>query len=586
MYERFAKQIFSKLGKEEALPTVAFEEDRFNPLCVKVTLICEERRKVSKFFFEMVSRWVLPGKKVETPFQFSATYKGYSICQMGLQFRSVQDAAMAKRQFPFLRKEILMGAGSVYHQEKILEMKGLSIDEKSSLVRERLARLVAKFPSTFDFDLFENMQHFFYATKEEFKSVHEVKEITRLIATLYHFQKQLRKVEGRRQVLLKMKTIVLQTPFGMKEVLSISVGMNFLREHELFEERHFLSALSHCIPGVRSIPGSYYAYEGKEEEIHTFCIEVEKDSLEAFDSEELLLLEKRLAKEISSRIEQLVPPVFMPRNEEEVMRNVLTLSQQLRYLRDIPQMHISFDEQEGAMLLFTVCLVRILLPESPPIQELFSGEQFSIDRIKLVGRIRRKYSKEAAVLRVRLSSEPFLRGDFSVDLYAARLDLVEQIEGILGEVRDYNGGMIAKQSENYSRLKALLGPLAKKHPLLLQNFFHSIFPVQLSTTLDPMLLEILFQMLIEAMENPKESVALKSKKASDHLFVMTKFQDFSWKQKMFAQVQQLAIPSNELLTIEMQIFDSFYLGFVYLNPERDNQQQLLDSLPLALVCSC
>ena len=39
--------------------------------------------------------------------------------------------------------------------------------------------------------------------------------------------------------------------FGMKEVLSIYLGMNFLREHEVFEERHLLSALGHM---SRSLP--------------------------------------------------------------------------------------------------------------------------------------------------------------------------------------------------------------------------------------------------------------------------------------------------------------------------------------------
>ena len=81
---------------------------------------------------------------------------------------------------------------------------------------------------------------------------------------------------------------------------------------------------------------------------------------------------------------------------------------------------------------------------------------YQIDRVKVVGKLRRKVPKEVAVVRVRLPSEKFLREDYSVDLFKARQHLVKEMEQILGEVRDYNGGMIAKQSENFARLKKLL----------------------------------------------------------------------------------------------------------------------------------
>ena len=103
----------------------------------------------------------------------------------------------------------------------------------------------------------------------------------------------------------------------------------------------------------------------------------------------------------------------MPRNEEEVMRNILVLSQQLRFLRDIPQMIISFEEQTDTELSFTVILVRLLHPDSRPIEELF---RFSIDRVKVVGQLRRKIPKEAVVMRARIMSEQFMREDYSVDL--------------------------------------------------------------------------------------------------------------------------------------------------------------------------
>ena len=585
--------ILGELGEIETLPTLKWKGKGAE---VSLILLSTYRQNVGKFFYDMVSRWLIPGKQVNVALHFSVDLPSESrectLSELVLTFSTAEELEQARRNFAFLEREILMGVSSYYHAMKILEMKGLTLDDKTSLIQDKMGQMIRRFPGHFDYDLFHDMQQFLVSSKQSFKAAHKPEQISRVIWALYRFRKilktQIASSPGKRHLTLRCKRSTVDTPFGGKEVLSIFLGFNFLKEHELFEERHFLSALSHCVPGVRTLADTYFSHEEEEEGIHTFYLEVEKENSRPFTQEEIAQIEKGLPDEIKSRIEQLVQPIFMPRNEEEVMRNILTLSHQLKYLRDIPQMVISFDEQTDAELSFTVVLVRVIHANSPTIQELFQHNSpfasLSIDRVKLVGRLRRKYPKEAAVLRVRLPSNDFLRKDYSVDLFKARLYLVKKMHAILGEVRDYNGGMIAKQSENFFHLKQELGSLAPKNPLLLQNFFHAIFPVHLSTTLDPKLLKELFCMLLEAIENPKESVTLRSKKASDHLFVMTKFQDFSWKQKIFSRIEGLQLASNSLLTVQLQVFDSFYLGFLYKAPEPDQQQAFLEAIPEALSC--
>ena len=43
-------------------------------------------------------------------------------------------------------------------------------------------------------------------------------------------------------------------------------------------------------------------------------------------------VETLLPDQIKEHIEQLTHPIFMPRNEEEVLRNIMALSRQLRYV--------------------------------------------------------------------------------------------------------------------------------------------------------------------------------------------------------------------------------------------------------------
>lgn len=579
------------------IPQIKWQQWPENQLCFSVSLICLSRPGAARFFFEMISRWLLPGKYLtskvtfSTEFQFVNNSQVYIACEAVFSVTEEVEAEIVKKNFPFLEKEILIGISSFYHAGKILEMKGISLDEKAGLIQERIASLVKRFPKHFDYDIFREMQHFLISSRESFKAVRDCEQMSRIIWVLYWFRKELEKrveqMPGRRHLCLKMRPAFVETPFGVKTVLSIFVGLNFLKEHELFEERHFLSAMSRFIPNIQVILGSYFARESSSGRLLGFYLEVEKQDASEFTKEQLVHLHMLLPDEIKRRIEQLVPPIFMPRNEEEVMRNVLTLSHQLKYTRDLPQVILSFDEQTDSNLSFTVVLVRVLQPGATPIRELLSqsslAEQVLFDRVKTVGMLRRRYPKEAAIFRIRLPSEQFLREDYSVDLYSARQSILQTLQNILGEVRDFNGGMIAKQNENFIQLKNSLGELASKEALLLQNFFHSIFPAHLSTTLDSKQLQMLFHMLLQAMET-QENIALEYKRIDEHLFVMVKFGDLSWKQRVFRSIEELKIPFNELLSMQIQVLDSFYVGFIYLEEDWAKQEEFLHMIPDALEC--
>jgi len=544
IYREFCSQILKKHALEKS-PSLQWDIGPKRSL--SISLVCESRNNVTIFFHNMISRWLIPGKNLAIKQMFSTQFKSYAVSQLDVQFESSEELEQAKKNLPFLEKEIAIGVRSVYHARKILEIKGLTIDDKTAVVQEKIAALLRRFPTLFDYDIFTEMQHFLVSMKGSFKADRKASDLSRIIFTLYHFRRQIeqRGLE-KRQIKVKLKLTTLETALGVKEVLSVFVGLNFLSEHELFEERHLLSALAPLVSKLNPIAGSYYQND------QVRYLEIEKPT------ENFAHLKERLSNEIQKRIEHLVPPIFMPRNEEEVMRNILILSNQLRYLRDIPQMIISFDELSGSELCFTVIIVRLSHSNSAPLAELLRGYQ--IDRVKVVGMLRRRIPKEAAVVRIRLSSERFLREDYSVDLFRARQSIVGDIEQIFGQVRDYNGGMIAKQSENFAGLKKLLGKLAKQHTLLLQNFFYSIFPAHLSTTLDPHLLKILFSMLIESL--PKEEQFLITKKANDNLFGICKFQGSSVKEKILNQ-----LPTRDVLTVQMKILDSQYLGFILLNPQ-------------------
>lgn len=557
---------------------------------ISLFLLCHFRQHASKFFYDMISRWLFPGRRLWVQFSYAMDFRLpdfdeglYSFCEIVIDVEKQLDLEMIALTFPILEAEIRLGVLSMYHASRILEIKGLSADEKTSLIQERISRLVQGRPKDFDYDIFPLMQHFLVMCKEEFKSVREIQAMSRIICIFYFFRNLLRKqVENfpqKRQLSLKLVRTRLYLPFGEKEVIGIFVGINFLKENEVFEQRHLITAVQSFLPNVIAVEDSYFSTDSKEDKIHTMYLEIEKENQEKITSLELMKLKTHLPEEIKGRVEQLIRPVFMPRNEEEVMRNVVTLSNQLRYLRDIPQVILSFDEQTGEELSFTVILLRLLTPGSLSVQDLFSSEKtrlpFVLERLKRVGMIRKKYPKEAAVLRVRLNASDFSRVDHSVDLYKARHEVLSEVQKIVGDVRDYNGGMIAKQNELFLILKQSLGEIGQEKEFLLENFFYSLYPVEVRSVIDSELIKILFLMLLELMEKPASWLVREEK---NKLLILMSVEDISLKQKLIDAVDSMHIPTAELSSLQLEILDEHYLGYIYFCEEKEKQVSFFQNI--------
>ena len=53
-----------------------------------------------------------------------------------------------------LRHELLLGMRSSYHARRILELKGMTIEEKRMRIQERIMKIIQRFPIHFDYDFF------------------------------------------------------------------------------------------------------------------------------------------------------------------------------------------------------------------------------------------------------------------------------------------------------------------------------------------------------------------------------------------------------------------------------------------------
>jgi len=196
----------------------------------------------------------------------------------------------------------------------------------------------------------------------------------------------------------------------------------------------------------------------------------------------------------------------------------------------------------------------LLHPSAKGLRELImSGESdlnLSIDEIREIGKLKRKIPKETSILRVSLKKASFFRADHSVDLLRARQKLAYELKKVIGEFRDFNGGMILKQEESLLALRNVIGVMSQEMEFLLENYFYSLRPGVMQTVLPTEVLNTHFELLIQLQENPT-SLFFEDKKDRFFLF-FRRLGHPALKETIEVLVERLKIPSFELTSCFLQ----------------------------------
>ncbi|NGX42904.1 MAG: hypothetical protein K940chlam7_01192 [Chlamydiae bacterium] len=581
---------------DSLLPLTASTSCEEVPSNISFFVFSKYRANAFKFFFEMISRWLVPGKRLNVLMVYTVDFSMpelsrdvYTLCEVTIRIESQEELEEMQCNLPIIESEVRLGVVSSYYGRRILEVKGLSGDEKIAMIQEYIASIITRLPDNFSYDVFSEMQYVLVMCREDFKASRGIRHLSRIICVQYLFRRALlqaiKESPEKRYLFLKLFRARLRLPEGEKTVLGLLVAVNFLRDKELFEETHLIKAVRNYVPQAQTVKNSFIFNRRGNEPICTLYVEIEKRDGEVFSREEISLLRKELSSDLEGRIEHLMCPVFMPRNEEEIMHNILTLSNQIKYLRDIPQIFISFDEQTHLNLFFTVIIVRLISPGNLSIREMFKKSDTFLDyihdRCKTIGYLRKKHRKEASVFRVKVPKEQFLRRDHSIDLYKARQIVVSEISRVVGEIRDYNGGMISKQNELLCSVRRLLGDTKNSDDLLLENFFYSLNPVIMRSVLEPEALRKLFEMLLDSISDgfsSDENYGMSIRAEPNFVYVMITAEDRKVEGEIKRTLEKLKLPSTALATSRVNVYTIPCLGYIYRCDDPLKQRQFCISI--------
>jgi len=583
---------------KQVIPLITCSSTRNFPGAFSFFVLSKYRSNSFKFFYEMISRWLVPGRRLNVVLVYASDFRLnhlsdeiYTICEVIISIATTNEFEEIQKNFPVIGSEISLGLHSEFYAQRILEIKGLSADDKTAMVQGFIAHLTKRFPHIYDTDVFTEMQHILVTCRDDFKSLRQPRHLSRIISVQYLFRKALReaikKSSHRRHLSLKIFRSFIRQGSGRKRVLSLLVGVNFFRDQETFGEKNLLRAIQQYIPSAQSVENSFFINKIGSENICISYIEVEKKEEGEFTIAEIRKLRRELPTSLKNRVENRLHPVFMPRNEEEIMRNILVLSNQIKYVRDIPQVFITFDEQAYSHLYFTIILARVIKAEDQPISELFkkanSFVEYLHDRTKVMGYVRKRYAKEVTVFHLKLPKDNFLRADHSIDLYKARQTVVSELSRVMGEIRDYNGGMISKQHELLSVIRRLLIDVKDYDELLLENFFYSLAPVVVRALLDPKAFKILFTMLLEGIkEHTSDQHYVKLYVEPYNIFALIIVEDPYIKDQIHRAIQELHIPSTELAYAHVKVHGSICMGYICCARDSSKKEELFQVIEQAL----
>ncbi|NGX31858.1 MAG: Oligopeptide-binding protein OppA [Chlamydiae bacterium] len=445
-----------------------------------------------------------------------------------------------------------------------------------------LIHWIQKKPQYFTKTLFFNLRQLIFVMPKNHTIIRSHLHLAKLVFTIDHFKKSFMQDFGKQNfsIFLKLFHIKLHFPFGTRKALGCLIAMPNLQTHELFLEHHLQQALNDIIPGIQIYKNSYFVFQDHQG-LRFIYFELEQFSAKAFDLIQKRHLKTMLPQEIKAHIETLTHPLFVLRNDEEIVQNILKLSKELQEEKDIPQVIIRFENQEKELLNFLIILVRLKPSCAPSLKELLNKNadfNLKFEQTKIVGTIQDHIQKEANVFYIQIEKRPHLRKDHSIDLMSARSHLTVLLSSVIGDFRDLNGGMIIKQNELFALLKKELKD-EKVDLFLLENFFYSLTPVAIQTTLLPFPLKTLFNLLQKRIQQNTDNLLVQF---NTNYCAFALSASFETKELLDRHIEPLISQDLELAVTHIIYNNTPYFAYLYLSDNPSKQRLFSQTLKQTL----
>ncbi len=326
-------------------------------------------------------------------------------------------------------------------------------------------------------DLQTEVAHCVVASEEGFFAIRPPRHSFRIAR--WHTALLRRLEQSSSPLCLRLFRSQLICPSGRRHILSCILAVREASPHDSFNEGRMQRCLNRCWPEASLVPCSFFSLQRPQGPITTYYVEIEKKELSPFSTEELSTFAAKLEYELQVSISQGNSNTALLESEEDSLRTILLLAQQIKRIRDVPQVVLHYRGQSEETIDFLVTLVRVIKKgqETPFTMTKFPEIKRLIPlQTSIVGNLRNNYQKQAISLIAQCDKTPFLRYSHSLDLVRARQTVMRSIESSQGAVRDANGGLFFQHHPLVDELLPLLTDEERQEGYSIEALFHSLTP--------------------------------------------------------------------------------------------------------------
>jgi oligopeptide transport system substrate-binding protein len=375
-------------------------------------------------------------------------------------------------------------------------------------LNKQLEKLISRFPHSFNTSIFKERDRFLAFFDNDFIKKRSSRQLLQLISSFYIKRKELLRniTTSMKNYQNKIRIIPLkiQYPFASKWAVGVLLQIPLKNQYEIFNQHHLLKAIQSILPKLKMIKDSTYIFQDPNEIIKTIYIECEQPHNKSLSLQELNFLKTLLNERVVSRIEKVVPSVFMTRNQEELLRNILTLAREIETHKDLPQIIISLETQTQENFIFSILCVCSKKALANPIEMLTTIKHpfftWHLERKQLVKYVKQYQPVFAYIMQLFVSPTPAIsRNDGSLNFLEVRRQIIQVLKNHIGELRDFNGGILIKQQE---ALQAIQQFLPDTDGEFVENIFYAISPIEMQAILPLKTLLFLVQTILSTSETP------------------------------------------------------------------------------------
>ncbi len=454
---------------------------------IEVRLLSQEIPFLHHFFFEFCSGGLIEKKQLPIlstqSIRFSWMEDHFYLLKATIELESILETSLVLEGYPDYLAKLQYGLISMRTKQSIYEKGTFQIELNKAILIEKFLKFSSRLKkqSKMDSWLFIHEK----LIQVDFCLSQPVQASFKFIVALYrehlkNLKRKEKEEEGNRVTVFKIHQ-EFQSEFDSK--IGIVLFLNFHHQYEVFEWEIFNRLLLEKEPRlvfekVNEIKEDQAGFRKKK----IYYVEFRVALDHPFDQISMKKVRFDAIEALNQSVKQLTLPLFKPRNEEGILKDFVRLSQQLTHPADLPQVIFHFDQHNIDRLSFQVILVRVKKDQdktlNESLRELKERVEVSVDRVKTIGVMDRQYPKEACVLTFRVRTKKLVREDHTIDFQKARFLILQHLMQVFGPVRDFEGGMLAKQAEAFELFKEGVLKKSTIKLVILENFFYGIYPAE------------------------------------------------------------------------------------------------------------